>query len=69
MAMFLLDVRPDPVPVAGVAALVLGVIVVLVLVALLIVGFVLLLKFLQRRKAGLTPVAGGVATQSTNPNQ
>ena len=67
--MFLLDVRPDPVPVAGVAALVLGVIVVLVLVAFLIVGFVLLLKFLQRRKTSLAPVAGGVATQPTSPNQ
>jgi len=66
--MFLLDVKP-PVPVDGVAALVLGVIVVVVLVAILIVGFVLLLKFLQRRKASLAPVAGGVATQSTSPNQ
>ena len=67
--MFLLDIKPDPVPVTGVAALVLGVIVVLVLVAILIVGFVLLLKFLQRRKASVAPVAGGVAIQPTSPNQ
>jgi hypothetical protein len=63
--MFLLDVRPDPVQVGGVAGLVLLAIVVLILTTTFIVGFVFLLKFLQRRKANVS--SGGA--QPSSPNQ
>jgi flagellar basal body-associated protein FliL len=46
--LFLLDVRPDPVPVAGVGGLILLVFVVLMFAAAMIVGFVFLLKRLRR---------------------
>ena len=67
--MFLLDVRPDPVPVAGVAGLVLLAIVVLILAAVLIVGLVFLLKFLQRRKVNAIGTSGGRVVQPSSPNQ
>jgi len=68
--MFLLDIPPPPpsAPVAGVAGLVLLGIFVLMLVVVLIVGFVFLLKFLQRRKAGPRLVGRGVV-QASSPNQ
>ena len=53
--MFLLDIKP-PVPIDGVAGLVLLAIVVLILVALLIGGFVFLLKLIQRRKANVARI-------------
>ena len=56
--MFLLDVRP-PIPVGGVAGLVLLAIVVLILAATLIVGLVFLLKLLQRRKANAARIDDG----------
>ena len=46
--LFLLDVRPDPVPVAGIGGLILLAFVVLMFAAALIVGFVALLKRLTR---------------------
>jgi hypothetical protein len=67
--MFLFDIRPDPVPVAGVAGLVILAIFVLILAAVLIVGFVFLLKVLQRRKGGAAQIAGGNISQRSRPNQ
>ena len=46
--LFLFDVRPDPVPVAGVGGLILLAVVVLMFAAALIVGLVFLLKALKR---------------------
>jgi hypothetical protein len=68
--MFLFDIPPPPpsAPVAGVAGLVLLAIFVLMLVAVLMIGFVFLLKFLQRRKAGARLVSRGVV-QASSPNQ
>lgn len=65
--MFLLDVRPDPVPVGGVAGLVLLAIVVLILAATLIVGFVFLLKFLQRRKLNAPRLGSGTLGSTEQP--
>ena len=65
--MFLFDIRPDPVPVAGVAGLVILAIFVLILVAVLIVGFVFLLKVLQRRKSGTAQIAGGINLVGSRP--
>lgn len=67
--MFLLDVRPDPVPISGVAGLALLVIFVLVLTAILIVAFVFLLKFLQRRRTSDNELGKGGEVQGSNPNQ
>ena len=67
--MFLFDVRPGPVPIAGGAGLVLLAVVVLILVAILTVGFVLLLKFLQRRKASPARIDGRSMAQPSSPNQ
>ena len=67
--MFLLDVSPDPVSIGGVGALLLLAIVVLILSAMLIVGFVLLLKFLQRRKADAAGASGASVPQPSSPNQ
>lgn len=67
--MFLLDVRPDPVPVDGVAGLVVLAIVVLMLAATLIVGFVFLLKFLQRRKTNTAHLVSSGGVQPSSPNQ
>ena len=54
--LFLFDVRPDPVPVAGVGGLILLAAVVLTITAALIVGFVFLLKALKRgSSSGLRP--------------
>ena len=59
--MFLLDIPSDPVQVGGVAGLVLLAVVVLILAATLIVGFVFVLKLLQRRKANATRIDSGEA--------
>lgn len=67
--MFLFDVRADPVPVAGIAGLILLLIVVLILVTILIVGFVFLLKALQRRKVDAAKIADGNISQPNRPNQ
>jgi hypothetical protein len=67
--MFLFDIRPDPVPVAGVAGLVILAIFVLILAAVLIVGFVFLLKVVQRRKGGAAQITGGNISQRSRPNQ
>ena len=56
--MFLLDVRP-PIPVGGVAGLVLLAIVVLILAVTLIVGLVFILKLLRRRKANAARIDDG----------
>ncbi len=54
--LFLFDVRPDPVPVAGVGGLILLAFVVLMFSAALIVGFVFLLRALKRGSiTGLRP--------------
>lgn len=65
--MFLLDIPPDPVSGGPVVALVLLAIVVLILTATLIVAFVFLLKWLNRRKVAGT--GSGVAVQASSPNQ
>ncbi len=49
--LILLDVAPDPVPVAGVGSLVALAVAVLFLGAALIVGFIVLLKRIKRRRA------------------
>lgn len=67
--MFLFDIKPDPVPVTGVAGLVLLAVVILLLAATLIVGFVLLLKLLQRRRASSDRIDGGSVAQPSSPNQ
>jgi len=67
--MFLLDVPRDPVSIGGEAGLALIVIVVLVLVAILLVGFVFLLKRLQRRKATAVNISTGNLVQPSRPNQ
>jgi len=67
--MLLLDVRPDPVPVAGVAGLVLLVVVVLILAASLIVGFFFLLRFLKARKTNVAPLNRSAEVQRSSPNQ
>jgi hypothetical protein len=46
--LFLLDVRPEPAPVAGVGGLILLAFVVLMFASVLIVGFVVLLRRLKR---------------------
>jgi len=66
--MLFLDIKP-PAPVGDVAGLVLLAIVVLILVAILIVGFVFLLKFLQRRKVNALSTSGGSLVQPSSPNQ
>lgn len=50
-SLFLFDVAPDPVPVAGVRSLVVLVVVVLFLGTALVGGFVFLLKRIKRRRA------------------
>jgi hypothetical protein len=71
----LLDVRPDPVPVAGVGGLILLAFVVLIFTAALIVGFVFVLKRLKRNsragspREGLTQTAPAGQFQPSNPNQ
>jgi len=54
--LFLFDVRPDPVPVAGVGGLILLAVMVLMFAAALIAGFGFLLKALKRgSSSGLRP--------------
>ena len=67
--MWLLDVRPDPVPISGIAGLILLVIVVFIITATLIVGFVFLLKRLKRRQTNEPAPASGSPTQPSSPNQ
>lgn len=75
--LFLLDVRPDPVPVAGVGGLILLAFVVLMFTAALIIGFVFLLKQLKRNgrvsgptvREGLAQSAPAGHFQPSNPNQ
>ncbi len=67
--MFLIDIPPTPPPAASVAGLVLLAIFVLLLVAVLIVGFVFLLKFLQRRKANTARLVSNGGVQPSSPNQ
>ena len=67
--MFLLDVPPPPPAAGGVAGLILLAIFVLLLVAILIVGFVFLLKFLQRRKTHTAHLVSAREVQPISPNQ
>jgi hypothetical protein len=75
MNLLLLDVRPDPIPVAGPGGLMLLALVVLIITAALVAGFVLLLK--QRRRAGSNSASVGRSvspgateqTHPSNPNQ
>lgn len=75
MNLLLLDVRPDPIPVAGPAGLILLALVVLLITAALIGFFVVLLK--RRKRAGGSSARVGHAvspaaaeqTQPSNPNQ
>lgn len=67
--MFLLDIPPPSAPVAGIAGLVLFAVVVLILVATVIVGFVYLLKFLQRRQAEALHHPGGGVVQPASAQQ
>ena len=67
--MFLLDIPPTPPQPAGMVGLVLLAIFVLILVAVLIAGFVFLLKFLQRRKANTARLVRPVGVQPSSPNQ
>ena len=66
--MFLLDIRPPSAPLAGTAGLVLLAIFVLILVAVLIVGFVFLLKFLQRQRTNTVRLDSSVGVQPSSPN-
>jgi hypothetical protein len=72
-SLLLLDVRPEPVPVAGPAGLILLVVVVLVASSASVVAFVYLLKRLKRRKAehGRMRDTGfaGEVSQPSKPNQ
>jgi hypothetical protein len=67
--MFLLDIQPTPPQPAGMVGLILLAIFVLLLVAVLIVGFVFLLKFLQRRKANTARLFSNGGVQPSSPNQ
>lgn len=71
MFLILLDVAPDPVPVAGVGGLVAIAVAVLFLGAALIVGFIILLKRIKRRRADPvgTTAQSPVITQRSSPNQ
>ena len=69
MSLILLDVAPDPVPVAGVGGLVALAVAVLFLGAALIVGFVILIKRIKRRRADGTTSQSPVITQRSSPNQ
>ena len=75
MNLLLLDVRPDPIPVAGPAGLILLALVVLIITVALVGFFVVLLK--RRKRAGgssarvgrsVVPAASRKA-QPSNPNQ
>jgi hypothetical protein len=73
-SLFLLDVRPDPVPVAGVGGLILLAFVVLMFAAALIAGFVFLLKRLKRGSSptvreGSLERPSRAQFQPSNPNQ
>ena len=69
--LILLDVAPDPVPVAGARSLVALAVAVLFLGAALIVGFIVLLKRIKRRRANPlgTTSQSSVITQRSSPNQ
>jgi hypothetical protein len=75
MNLVLLDVRPDPISVAGPVGLILLALVVLMITVALVVGFVFLLR--RRRRAGRNPASGGRSMspgaskqpQPSNPNQ
>jgi hypothetical protein len=56
--LMLFDVRPDPVPVAGVGGLILLAFIVLMFTAALIVGFAFLLKRLKRNGRAASPIPG-----------
>jgi len=75
---FFLDVRPDPVPVAGVSGLILLAFVVVMFAAALVFGFVFLLKRLSRSnirvssptvREGLPLTRANRELQPSNPNQ
>ena len=62
MNLFLLDVRPDPLSVAGIGGLILLAVIVLIFTAGLVTGFVFLLKRLRRRTS--PTVKGGLSRTS-----
>jgi len=67
--MSLLDIPPTPPQPAGMVGLVLLAIFVLILVAVLLAGFVFLLKSLQRRKANTARLVSNGGVQPSIPNQ
>ena len=75
MDLLLLDVRPDPIPVAGPAGLILLAFATLIITAALVVGFVFLLKRRKRADRNSANVGRSVSpvaseqTQPSNPNQ
>jgi hypothetical protein len=75
MNLLLLDVRPDPVSVAGPVGLILLALVVLMITVALVVGFVFLLKRLRRNGGNPASVGRSISSgapeqpQPNNPNQ
>lgn len=71
LSLLLFDVRPNPVPTgAGVTGLILIGIVVLMLSAAAVAGFVFLLRWMLRQKTAVTPTQHpGTAFQPNSPNQ
>jgi hypothetical protein len=67
--LFLLDVRPEPTQAAGIGAVILLAIVVLIFVAILIGGFVFLLIWRKRRSANRSAIVTMNAPQPSSPNQ
>ena len=73
MNLLLLDVRPDPIPVAGPAGLMILALVILIITVSLVGFFVLLLK--RRKRAGSSSVnvgrsvAPAGSAQPSSPNQ